>query len=125
MEGLTRLVFKESSLGRLFHRVAIPVCLSACQRVCPLPMQFFLGLSLAPRSRDQIPASHWSTPQNCFKDFGGNLFQRFGRKIVSKILEEISFKDFGRKLFQRFWRKHVSKILTFNILFFILFFYFF
>ena len=58
--------------------------------------------SLALRSHDQIPASHWSTPKNCFKDFGENLFQRFWRTIVSKILEEICFKDFEGKLFQRF-----------------------
>ena len=76
------------------------VCLSACLFV-PFPCNFFWGLSLALRSHDQIPASHWSTPKNCFKDFGGNLFQRFWRKMVSKILEESSLKDFGGKLFQR------------------------
>ena len=36
-------------------------------------------------------------------------------KIVSKVLEEICFKDFVGKLFQRFWRKLVSKILEENI----------
>ena len=40
--------------------------------------------------------------ENCFKDFGGNLFK--------KNFEEICFKDFGGKSFQRFWRKIVSKI---------------
>ena len=30
------------------------------------------GLSLALRSHDQIPASHWYTPQKIFKDFGEN-----------------------------------------------------
>ena len=58
--------------------------------------------SLALRSHDQIPAFHWSTPQNCF---GGNLFLRFWRTIVSKILEEICFKDFEGKLFQRFFEE--------------------
>ena len=48
--------------------------------------------------------------KNSFKDFGGNLFQTFWRKIVSRILEEISFKDFEGKFFQRFWRKIVSII---------------
>ena len=68
--------------------------------------------SLSRRSHDQILASH------CFKDFGGNFFQRFWRKLVlknlkkfvSKILEEncfkdfeeTNFKDFGGKRFQRF-----------------------
>ena len=36
------------------------ICLSIYLSV--LPMWFFLGLSLALRSHDQIPASHWSTP---------------------------------------------------------------
>ena len=57
--------------------------------------------------------------ENGFKDFGGKLFQRVWRKIVSeilerfvsKILEENNFKDFGGKVFQRFWRKMVSNIL--------------
>ena len=48
------------------------------------------------------------------QEFGGNQFQRFWRKIVSNILEEICFTDFERKLFQRFWRKLVSKILEDN-----------
>ena len=69
---------------------------------------------MALRSHDQIPASHWSTPQNSFKDFGGNLFQRCWRKIVLKISEEICLKDFGGKLFQIFWRKFFSKILEEN-----------
>ena len=46
--------------------------------------------------------------ENCFKDFGGNLFQRFWRRIVkknlkenfSKILEAIGFNNFGGNLFQ-------------------------
>ena len=55
--------------GTYFHRIGPsgPIrsssrdvrCLSVC---CPLPMRFFRGLSLALRSHDQIPASHWSTP---------------------------------------------------------------
>ena len=67
--------------------------------------------SLALRSHYQIPASHWLTPQNSFKESGGNLFQRIWRKIVSKILEENCFKDLGGNQFQRFWRKLVSKNL--------------
>ena len=38
----------------------------------------------------------------CFKDFGGNQFQRCWRKLVSKILEGKCFKYFGGKKFQRF-----------------------
>ena len=76
---------------------------SSSRKVCPWrncvsvpsPCDFFRGISLALRSHDQIPAFHWLTPQNCFKDFEGNLFQRFWRKIISKILEENCFKDFG------------------------------
>ena len=45
--------------------------------------------------------------ENRFKDFGGNLFQRFWRKLVSKIFKEICFKDFGGSWFQRFWRNFV------------------
>ena len=66
---------------------------------CPLPMRFFLGLSLALRLH-QIPASQWLTPKNSFKDFRGYFFLKiFQRKIVSKILEEISLEDFGGKSF--------------------------
>ena len=39
------------------------------------------------------------------------MFQRFWRKLVSKILKEVSFKVFIRNLFKRFWRKLVSNIL--------------
>ena len=49
-------------LGRVGHRVAMSVCVSVCLCVCAIKCSFFLGLSLAPRSHDQIPASHWSTP---------------------------------------------------------------
>ena len=35
------------------------VCFSVCLRH---RVQYFQGLSLAPRSHDQIPASHWLTP---------------------------------------------------------------
>ena len=90
------------------------ICLCVCVFLFPISCVFFRGLSLALRSHDQIPASHWSTPHNCFKDFGGHLFQRYWRKNVSKILEEICIKDFGRKQFKRFWRKIVSKILEEN-----------
>ena len=45
-------------LGRVGHRVAMSVCLCVCAIKCI----FFRGLSLALRSHDQIPASHWSTP---------------------------------------------------------------
>ena len=65
--------------------------------------------SLALISHDQIPASHWSTPQNGFKAFKGNLLQIFWRKIVSNILEEICFKYFEEKLFQRFLEEIVFK----------------
>ena len=58
-------------LGRFDHRVAMSVCVFVCLFV-PFPCDFFRGLSLALRSHDQIPASHWSAPQNSFKDFGGN-----------------------------------------------------
>ena len=44
----------------------------------------------------------------------GTFFQRFLRKIVSKILEENCFKDFEGSLLQRFWRKTASKILEEN-----------
>ena len=33
--------------------------------------------------------------ENCLKDFGENVFQRFWRKLVSKILEDTHLKDFG------------------------------
>ena len=39
---------------------------------------FFLGLSLALRSYDQIPASHWSTPPGFSLGFPG-FFQGFAR----------------------------------------------
>ena len=35
-----------------------------CPCVCATGCSFFRGLSLALRSHDQIPASHWSTPSN-------------------------------------------------------------
>ena len=34
---------------------------SPCPYVCAIKCSFFLGISLALRSHDQIPASHWST----------------------------------------------------------------
>ena len=37
-------------------------CMCVCLFVCAIGCSFFLGLSLALRSQDQIPASHWSTP---------------------------------------------------------------
>ena len=48
--------------------------------------------------------------ETSFHDFGGSKFQRFGKKFVSKILDENFFKDFGGNclkdfggnLFQRF-----------------------
>ena len=49
-------------LGRFDHRVAMSVCKSVCVSVCPFSCVFFWGLSLALRSHDQIPTSHWSTP---------------------------------------------------------------
>ena len=36
-------------------------CPCVCLCVCAIGCSFFLGLSLALRSHDQIPASHWST----------------------------------------------------------------
>ena len=45
-------------LGRVGIVVDMSVCL--CME-CPLPMRFFLGLSLALRSHDQFEASDWST----------------------------------------------------------------
>ena len=36
--------------------------MSVCLSVCAIGCSFFQGLSLAFRSHDQIPASHWSTP---------------------------------------------------------------
>ena len=95
-----------ASWSRSRH-VSVSVCLRHL-------VQFFLCLSLALRSHDQIPASHWFTLQMHFKDFWGNLFQRFWRKIVSKILEENCFKGFGGNLFHKFWRKFFSKILEEN-----------
>ena len=41
--------------GRFFHRVAMSVHVYV-----PISCQLFWGLSLALRSHDQIPASHWS-----------------------------------------------------------------
>ena len=38
------------------------VRMSVCVVSVPFPCDFFRGLSLALRSHDQIPASHWSTP---------------------------------------------------------------
>ena len=108
--------FKESALRPILSSscdVSIYIYIYIYMSV-PFSCNFFLGLLLALRSHDQIPASHWSTLKSCFKDFGGYLFQRFWRKIVSKILEEICFKDFGGKSIQRFWRKTVSKILEEN-----------
>ena len=53
------LIFTNSApLGRVGHRVAMSVEMSVCAIEC----SFFRGLSLALRSHDQIPASHWSTP---------------------------------------------------------------
>jgi hypothetical protein len=60
--------------------------MSACVRICPLPMQFFL------RPGTGV----------CVKDFGGKFFQtfwrtflqRFWRKFVLKILEENIFNGF-------------------------------
>ena len=89
------------------HRVAMSVAVCVCAIGC----SFFLVLSLALRSHDQIQASHWLTPQNSFKDFGGYLLHRFWKKIVSKILEEMYLRKFGGTLLLRFWRKFVSKIL--------------
>ena len=84
-------IFKDSALGRFFHRVAM----SVCQRIC-----------LSPSLAIFFEASHWPS---------GHMIRSrplIGRpqKIVSKMLEEICFKDFGEKLFQRFWKKFVSKI---------------
>ena len=56
-----------------FHRIGplgqfdLVVAMSVYVFVCPFSCDFFLGLSLALRSHDQIPASHWSTPLVCNK----------------------------------------------------------
>ena len=52
-------IFKESALRPLLSS-SRNVSLCICLRLCPFPMQFFLGLSLALRSHGQMPASHWS-----------------------------------------------------------------
>ena len=46
-------------LGRVGLVVAMSVCLSVCLFDVPFPCNFFQGLSLAFRTHDQIPASHW------------------------------------------------------------------
>ena len=78
---------KNLPLGRFFYRVAM----SGCLCVVPFPCKFFLGLSLALRSHDQIPASHWLTnppplapplPYHFFgkkKNFGGPDADAAGR----------------------------------------------
>ena len=50
-------------------------CPSVCLSVCPFSCDFFQGLSLALRSHDQIPASHWSTllPYHMVVVGGGGL----------------------------------------------------
>ena len=71
--GLPRLVFKESALGRFFHRVAMSVCVGTYVRTCPLPMQFFcvrelLHASLIRELVHAFVALAWS-PKN------GEVFQ--------------------------------------------------
>ena len=44
-----------ATLRRVGHRAAMSVCVCVCAIGCI----FFRGLSLALRSHDQIPASHW------------------------------------------------------------------
>ena len=43
-----------------------------CQCLCPLLMSFFLGLSLALRSHDQLKASHWSNLSFAFQFVNAN-----------------------------------------------------
>ena len=67
-------LFKESALRPILSSsrdVSLYIYLSVYISV-PSPCNFIQGLSLALRLHDQIPASHWSTPQNRFKEFGGN-----------------------------------------------------
>ena len=56
------LFTNSAPLGPIGHRVALSVCLCVCFRH---EVQFFLGLSLALRSHDQIPASDLLRV-NCF-----------------------------------------------------------
>ena len=69
------------------------VCVSVCVSVCAIVCSFFLGLSLALRSHDQIPASHWATPP--FK------------KKIDKITQPIKKNDKSHNLF-----KFVSVLLS-------------
>ena len=47
--------------SKIFIESPFPsVCLCVCLSVCAIGCSFFRGLSLALRSHDQIPASHWS-----------------------------------------------------------------
>ena len=90
--GMNSKVFTNSApLGRVGHRVAMSVCLSVC--VCLRHrVQFLLGLSLALRSHDQIPASHWSTLPPSF----GNLETwRLGNseKVVDPPKEFFFYKN--------------------------------
>ena len=56
-------IFTNSApLGQVGHRGAMSVCGDVCLWFCAIGCSFFRGLSLALRSHDQIPASHWSTP---------------------------------------------------------------
>ena len=68
-------IFKESALGRFFHRVAMSVYAYICVYV-PFSCNFFRGLSLALRSHDQIPASHSSTllPYHMVMVGGGGIY---------------------------------------------------
>ena len=53
-----RLQFKDFSPDGLVVVMSFTLCVECCPSKCNL----FWGLSLALRSNDQIPASHWSTP---------------------------------------------------------------
>ena len=64
--GSNCTLLKRMKPWNCFHRIGLGVAMSVrlclTDWLCPLPMHFFQGLSLALRSHDQIPASHWSTP---------------------------------------------------------------
>ena len=68
------------------------VCMYVCMDVCAIECSFFRGLSLALRSHDQIPASHWSNGKKHLHYFC--LLHTKGK--VFPILEELEISFWGQ-----------------------------
>ena len=89
------------------HGIEVCVCMCVSVGLSP-PHIFFLGLSLALRSHDQIPASHWRSKVEC-----RNVDMQHNLMIPANILLCSSSRNI--KEFQRDLRFRHSQTVLFTI----------